>query len=302
MAEQDGKVEKSTVQTVAAVLAQALRRLRDAELESPAAEAAYLLADLLHKDRAWLLAHDEEQLTLTLVERFQQRVEQRCQHRPLAQICGRREFFGRSFLVTEATLIPRPETELLVSEILARLDGRPKLILDLCCGSGCIGLSLLAERNQWQAVLTDLSPAALDVARQNAASFPENIAARARFCCGDLYEALAANAAALSEKSLFDAVVCNPPYIHPDEMESLAPEVRDFEPALALFSDDPLDLIQRIAAGAREALRPPGLLLIETSPRYAAAGQRALHNFFQVAEVLHDLAGLPRALCAYGVS
>lgn len=276
-------------------LGASVRQLREAGVDSSRLDASLLLGAILDRDRAWLIAHNEEDLAPEALKKLRRLIDQRSQHCPLAYLLGQREFFGRQFLVNGDVLIPRPETELLVDIALARLPEAELRALDLCCGSGCIGLSLAAERERWQLMLSDLSEGALAVARENGRRLLPDAQQRLQFIAGDLYQAIPAAAR-------FDLIVCNPPYIHPDEAGDLSAEVHDHEPHAALFCADPLALIEAIAVGAAERLCGPQLLLIESSPRYAAAGANRIHDHFQAIEVISDLSGRERVILAQGVS
>lgn len=173
---------------------------------------------------------------------------------PLTRIAGRRSFYGRDFRVTPDVLDPRPETELLVEEMLKRLAGQPApRLLDLGTGSGAILLSLLAELPDATGVAVDISSAALAVASENADSL--GLAGRVTFQQGDLFEGI---------EGRFDAIVSNPPYIPSGDLAGLEPAVRHFDPALALDGGpDGLEFYRRIAHGARSFLRPGGWLGVE---------------------------------------
>ncbi|MGR3321065.1 MAG: peptide chain release factor N(5)-glutamine methyltransferase [Pseudooceanicola sp.] len=182
----------------------------------------------------------------------------RIRRRPVSQIIGKRAFWRHDFVVTGDTLDPRPETEALVEQALSEPFKR---MLDLGTGTGAIAVSILADRPASQGVATDLSEAALKVARINAERI--GVAGRLTFLRSDWYEAVGGR---------WDLIVSNPPYIAAAEMAALSPEVRDWEPHMALTDGgDGLTAYRAIAAGARAHLSPGGRLLVEIGPTQAAA-------------------------------
>ncbi len=182
-------------------------------------------------------------------------VSRRAGREPLAYIVGVREFWGLDFEVTPAVLIPRPATELIVEAVLHRFDDRraAPAIADLCTGCGCVAVAIAHERPAASLVATDISDAALRVARRNAER--HGVASRVRFARGDLLAPL---------DGIFDAIVANPPYVVEGAGPALQPEVRDYEPALALFGGaDGLELVTRLVADAPPRLHSGGLLVFE---------------------------------------
>lgn len=217
---------------------------------------------------------------------FAAMVERRARREPVSHILGRRAFWRHNFLVTAEVLDPRPETETLVQAALAAPFGR---VLDLGTGSGCILLSLLAERTAATGLGTDLSVAALAVARRNAAA--TGVGARAAFLLSDWLERV---------EGSFDLIVSNPPYVAAAEMPGLAPEVRDWEPHLALTpGGDGLDAYRAIVRDAPGHLAPGGRLIVEIGPTQAAAVS-ALFARAGLAAVstLRDLDGRDRVIVA----
>jgi release factor glutamine methyltransferase len=208
----------------------------------------------------------------------------------MAYLRGRREFYGRDFVVTPAVLVPRPETETLVERALAILPtDAVARVLDLCTGSGCIGLTLLAERPMLRAMLTDLSGDAIAIATQNAEKL--GVAERAELRVGDLF-------APLEPGSVFDLVVANPPYLAPGERAELEPDVRDFEPAMALFApDEGLAIVRRILADAAAWMAPGARLQMENGPPQVALARGAFESpGFSADEVHRDLGGRDRVV------
>jgi len=244
--------------TAALAYREAVARLTAAGLPDAARDARLLMAHALEisADRVMLALHDP--LPEAAAMRLEEAVTARLARQPVSQITGQRQFWGRSFRVTRDVLDPRPETETLVAEALAAPFSR---VLDLGTGSGAILLTLLAERSGATGIATDLSDAALEVARGNAVAL--GLTDRASFLQGDWFAPISGR---------FDLIVSNPPYIAADEMAGLSPEVREWEPHLALTpGGDGLDAYRAIAAGARDHLLPQGRLLVEIGPTQGAA-------------------------------
>jgi release factor glutamine methyltransferase len=275
--------------TVGSALQAAVGRLYAAGIDTARLDARLLLGDVLQLEPAQLVAHPERPLAAPEGERFRDLIERRCRHQPVSQLLARREFWGLTFRVTADTLIPRPETEVIVQQALAGTADRAQRlrILDLGTGTGCLLLTLLHELPQATGLAIDRSPGALAIARANAEAL--GLAGRAEFRLGNWTEGLTES---------FDLIVSNPPYITTPEMEELAPEVARHEPHLALHGGwDGLDCYRAIARGLEGRLRRDGRLLLEIGAAqsdsvaavFAAAGFACIgrHN---------DLAGLPRCL------
>lgn len=234
-------------------LARAVQTLRDAGVPDPARDARILLAHAagIAPDRLTLILPDPA--PDGAVARFTALIAGRASRVPVSHLTGQRLFWGRSFLVSPAVLDPRPETEILVA---AALEQDFTSVLDLGLGSGCILLSLLAERPEARGMGVDLSPAALAVAQENAARL--GVASRADLRQGDWFAPVT---------GLFDLIVSNPPYIAQAEMAALSPEVQGHEPRMALTDEaDGLSAYRAITAGAGSHLRPGGHLIVEIGP------------------------------------
>ena len=264
-------------------------------------DAHVLLAHVLGKDRAWLLAHAEDDLSPGEQAAFSAAVAARRLHTPLQYITGCQEFYGLQLRVSPATLIPRPETELLVDAVLdwARAlpmpaaAERPLCLADVGTGTGAIALALAAHLPHVQIHALDNSPAVRETLEHNIRSlgFERSI----RFTPSDL---LAAWQQQPGTGQLLDAVVSNPPYIPDDDAAELAPEVRDFEPPTALFAGpDGLDVYRRLIPQAKTALRPHGLLALEFGFGQQPALEALLRGWQDV-RFLNDLAGIPRVALA----
>ena len=275
--------------TVTAALRHAVATLRAAGVPDAVGDARRLMADALGIAPVRLTLVETGPLPEAAAVRFGVAVTARAARQPVAQILGRRAFWGREFRVTRDVLDPRPETETLVAAALARPFSR---VLDLGTGSGCILLTLLAERPAARGTGTDVSATALAVAADNATRL--GLAGRARWLLGDWFGALP------QREGGFDLIVSNPPYIAAAEMATLAPEVRLWEPALALSpGGDGLQAYRAIAAGAAARLSPGGVLLLEIGPTQAAAVAALLAaGGLETAPPLPDLDGRPRVLAA----
>jgi len=254
-------------------------------------DAETLLVHLLGKNRAWMLAHFDDELGYECAEQYIAMLERRFAGEPIQYILGETEFYRLPFRVTPDVLIPRPETEHVVEEVaaLAQLFSGPRIV-DVGTGSGAIAVALAHELPEAVVTATDVSAAALSVARENAAR--NGVVERIRFVEGDLLEPVAGEQ--------FDIVVSNPPYVPETERESLAVEVRDYEPGQALFAGAAgLDVYRRLIPQAFAALAPCGYLVLEIGhgqepPVGALLGEAG----FEEIEFAADLQGIPRVACA----
>lgn len=271
--------------TGAEALARGVAALGDAGIDEPARDARRLLAHALGLAPGRLTLVLPDPVPDVTVAVFDQLIARRAARAPVSHLIGRRAFFGRDFIVTPDVLDPRPETETLIAAALERPFER---LLDLGTGSGCILLTLLAERPGATGLGTDLSPAALSVARRNADAL--HLTDRAGFAEGGWYAAVAAGAR-------FDLIVSNPPYIAPEELPGLAPELAH-EPRMALTDEaDGLTAYRAIARGAADHLAPQGRLIVEIGHRQGAAVSAILaeHGLTGIT-VRHDLDGRDRVV------
>ena len=268
--------------TPCALLRETTRRFREAGIPDPETDGALLLSFLLGKPPLSLRLDTETELSPDMLDSFDTLVRRRLDREPLQYITGEAPFYGRMFFVDRRVLIPRPETEELCAWALENLPASDSCrVLDLCCGNGCIGLTLAAERPHWDVVLADCSPDALEVAVLNASRLDLSVS----FHQGDLTEGLADNS--------FDCIVSNPPYIPSAECAALQPEVLQ-EPSLALDGGtDGLDFYRRLAAEWEKHVRPGGLLLLEIGHTQGAAVQ----GLFPGARIVKDMGGLDRVAC-----
>jgi release factor glutamine methyltransferase len=243
------------------------------------------------RNRAWLIAHGNTVLLSHSQTRFSEFVARRVAGEPIQYIVGETEFFGLPFRVTPDVLIPRPETEHLVEKAieLARRRAAPRIV-DVCTGSGAIAVALARALPAAGITATDLSDAALTIARENARH--NAVDNRIRFLQGDLLAPLAGER--------FDLVVANPPYVPTIERGSMSVEVRDYEPALALFAgDDGLDIYRRLISAAPSALVPGGFIALEIGYGQARDVEALLAaaGFVQI-EFIPDLQDIPRVAFA----
>ena len=272
--------------TVAAALRAATARLTQVGIVAAAGDARHLVAHAIGLDPDRLTLHLSDQLDASAQARLEAALAARARHQPVSQIIGSRLFWGRRFRVTRDVLDPRPETECLIAAALAQPFAR---VLDLGTGSGAILLTLLVERPDASGLGTDLSPKALAVALGNAQAL--GLTARASFARADWLDGV---------QEQFDLIVANPPYIAAAEIAGLAPEVRVWEPHLALTpGGDGLGAYRKIAAGAPAHLAPGGVLLLEIGPTQAAAVTALLTAAgLRCGPTLPDLDGRDRVVVA----
>jgi release factor glutamine methyltransferase len=260
-------------------------------------DAEVLLAHLLGKDQAWLLAHPEFELHEVDLMQLRDLTRKRAAHEPLQYLTGMQEFFGLALKVTPDTLIPRPETEHLVEAVLAwarqQPESHPLRILDIGTGTGAIALALATQLPTAKITACDVSAAALSVAAENAAK--HGLAPRLRFVESDL---LAAFAREIEAGARFDVIASNPPYVPTGDALEMQAEVRDHEPPRALFAGaDGLDIYRRLIPQAYAALRPGGLLAMEFGYGQREALRVLLEEWADV-RFIDDYAGIPRVVLA----
>lgn len=288
---------KSTGDSVSEALHSAALQLSESGITTARLDAEALLAHVLKKNRAWIITHGDENLAGVNSELFESAIERRTRREPIQYIFGSQEFWGLDFTVTPAVLIPRPETEFIIEAALATRENRtsPVRIIDLCTGSGCVAVSLAKEFPFARIFATDKSAQALAVANVNADR--HGVSDRVRFFEGDLFEPLGRSDA----PGQTDLVVSNPPYVRAGELDTLQPEVRDFEPEMALIAgQEGTEFAARIIETAPKYLRKNGALIMEmglgqTEALRGLAGKTGAYSF---PEVLKDLAGIERVFVA----
>jgi len=273
--------------------------LRQAGIESPDVDARLLIGHALGLDRTALMTNGDRALREDDIAAIDALAARRLQHEPVARILGRKEFWSLSLDVSSAVLVPRPDTETVVEAALdfvvrggkdlKSLRMERLRILDIGTGSGALLLALLTELTNATGIATDISPAAIKVARANAERL--GLAKRCGFIVCNIADGVTGP---------FDLIVSNPPYIAHAEIATLEPEVRDYDPALALDGGkDGLDAYRAIATQAPPLLAPGGRLIVELG----AGQERAVSALFTksgltVKAARLDLAGIPRALSA----
>ncbi len=266
---------------------QAIEQLKLAHVPDANIDAWYLFEHSTGLSRASYFLKAEEPMPSKQIEQLQLFVEKRKKRVPLQYIIGNQEFMGFTFFVSPATLIPRQDTEVLVEEVCKSASG--KKVLDLCTGTGCIIISLAKHCSLQYAVGTDISAEAVEVAKENARQLNANVT----FYCGDLF-------LALPKEEQFDIIVSNPPYIPSAVIETLMPEVKEYEPMTALDGDaDGLKFYREIIKNATKFLTSEGQLFFEIGCEQAEEVTALLleHGFKEI-QVRKDYAGLDRVVCA----
>jgi release factor glutamine methyltransferase len=287
---------------VRTALKRGIAQLREADVPSFTLAAELLLLHTLGKERTWLYAHPEESISEADAQRFESLLMRRAAGEPTQHLTGKQEFWGLEFEVTPDVLIPRPETEHVIEVALDRLaareiragrkqtrTGEGLHIIDVGAGSGCIAVALAKELPAARILATDVSAAALGIARRNAGRHA--VADRIIFLQVNLLAPLAGK---------YDLVVSNPPYIGRKEKESLMREVRDHEPEIALYGgEEGYELYADLIAQAARTVIRGGLLVLELGHNSLPAVQPLLDlpRWTNVA-VTNDLAGIPRVIAA----
>lgn len=264
-------------------------RLAESGVPEPVREASLILAFALGKDAAFLYAHPEYELNVDETIRYGNAIERRSAREPLQYIVGIQEFYRHDFLVTPAVLIPRPETEMIVSKSIEFLSGRSSpRFLDVGTGSGCIAISILKHVPGASAVAVDISAEALKVAAKNADTHGVNEELELKV--SDVYSQVG--------NEQFDLIVSNPPYIPAEDIEGLQPEVRDHEP-LGALTDGGVGtaVIDRVINGAFERLTSGGLLLVEIGIGQDQTVLNAAKTLeWGLTAIEKDFQGIPRML------
>jgi release factor glutamine methyltransferase len=280
--------------TVGGLLDWTARFLAGKGVESPRLDAEVLLKHVLGCKRIDLygLRHGEP-ASEEVRQRYRELIRRRVEGCPVAYLVGQKEFFSMELEVGPDVLIPRPDSELAVTECLRLAKGLPEpRVLDIGTGSGNLAVAVAKHHKGARVTAVDLSPGALAVAARNA--LRQGVGDRVRFVEGDLFAAVPAG-------ERFDFVLSNPPYIPRDEIPNLAPGVRDYEPHLALDGGPSgYEVVGRLVAEAREYLKPGGYLIVEIgAPQEGPARQRiGAHAGYELAPTVHDYSGHPRVLVA----
>jgi len=299
-------------QSVRALLKLGIAELGDAQVPSYTLAAELLLLHVLDRDRTWIYSHPEEEIPASDAERYFALVSRRVAGEPTQHLTGKQEFWGLDFEVTPDVLIPRPETEHVIEVALDRLAlrehragrtqkaaGAGLQIADIGTGSGCIVVALAKELSGASFVATDISVAALVVARHNASR--HNVADRVHFLECNLLEGLPSSQLATGHSPLlFDLIASNPPYVGRREATALMREVREHEPEIALYGgEEGYEFYAALIAQAAAHLKPGGILVLELGHNSLPAVHPLLDaSTWTNIGVTDDLVGIPRILAA----
>jgi release factor glutamine methyltransferase len=276
------------------LIAEAAAELGAAGIENPRLDAEAMLAAACHSSRAAVIS-GLVKIDNVARERYPAMIARRMRREPLAYILGRKEFYSLEFEVTPAVLIPRPETEAVVSAALEFIKSHANArVLDLGTGSGAIALAIAANAPTAQLTATDISAEALIIARRNAARLA--LASRVRFRLADCFEPLDS----MGALGRFDLIVSNPPYIRDDQIAGLAPEISHYEPHAALAGGhDGLELYRRIVPSLPFHLERNGAAIVEIGAEQSAPVTKLMRNAGAASvKIFQDLAGLPRVVIA----
>lgn len=286
----EGENMAEEIWTIGKILKWTEEYFAKAGLDTPRLDAEVLLCHVLHKERIHLYVHFDQPLSKEELAQFKAYIKERVQHKPVAYIVGYKDFMGLEFKVTADTLIPRPDTEILVEAVISRLKTGDDtgIIADIGTGTGAICLSLLNYLTSLRAVTVDISTKALAVAKENAQRL--GLADRIEFYQGDLLEPI--------KDGQFTAIVSNPPYIPEGDIAALAVDVKDYEPISALVAGpDGLDCYRRLVAEAGALLRAGGFLAMEIGINQREPLEQLAQGMgWGKVEVIKDLAGIDRVL------
>ena len=266
--------------------------LNENGIENPGLDCRVLISHAIGKDTTFTFAHPEYSLTANESEEYRSCIRRRAEHEPVAYITGHTEFYALDFFVNRDVLIPRDDTETLIDTVLERIsDGEEyKSILDMCCGSGCIGITLAYRIPEASVVLCDVSQGAVDITKRNAKKL--DVPDRTDVICSNLFEAL-------SDRT-FDLIVSNPPYVTEEEYKSLADDITRYEPKIAITAkDNGLFFYKKIASEAKKHLNSPGRIICEIGwEQYEDVKKIFEDNGFKDINIVKDLAGNDRVVTA----
>jgi release factor glutamine methyltransferase len=299
---------------VRTALKEGIARLRAAHVPSDTLAAEILLMHALGRDRTWLYTNPESLLDPAAGEKYSALIARRTSGEPTQYLTGKQEFWGLEFEVTPAVLIPRPETEHVVEVALEHLGARgikinmktgapspPLRVADVGTGSGCLAVALAHELPHAEIVASDISAAALEVARRNAVRHA--VSDRIHFIECDLLGA-SSGSPLVPRPSSLDLIVSNPPYVARNEAATLQREVRDHEPDAALFGGPTgVEIYARLIEQSGALLRPGGILVLELGYNSAGEVRKMFHvkQHWANVNITNDLAGIPRVLAAVRV-
>ena len=275
--------------TIAEALAEAVDRMFEAGVASSHLDARLLMSHVLEVSREYLTLNSEAYLSEMEWDSFDELVERRVNREPMSHILGTREFWSLNFTVTPETLDPRPDSETVIESVLAyvpRKDAR-LMIADFGTGTGCLLLSLLSEYGQSHGLGVDFSEAALKVAERNAQSL--GLSTRTHFHHTSWGEGVIGR---------YDVIVSNPPYIPDADIETLEPEVAEYEPKLALSGGiDGLDAYRELLPHMKRLLAPQGVAVLECGIGQAGSIKKLAEACgLQTLEIVQDLGGVDRCL------
>jgi len=281
--------------TISDALKSASHYLREAAVPNDLLDAQTLLAEALGRDRTYLIINYHQEVPADVLEKYRILIERRAAGEPLQYITGHQEFFGLEFEVTADVLIPRPETEIIIEETIRLARGaklEKQLIIDVGTGSGCIGITLARELEGARVIATDISHAALMVAKRNARR--HGLEKRIGFIVSDLLLALA-------QPLLADFIISNPPYVSEEDLPGIQREVRDWEPRLALTDfGDGLSFYRSLFEQATGRLKPGGHLICEIGYTQSEKILAMIDPvYWDEPFVLDDLQGIPRTLVVH---
>lgn len=288
-------MEKKDVWTISSLLNWTVNYFKSKNIESARLDAEVLLSHVLGQERIYLYVHFDEPMQQDELNKFREYVKKRAQHVPVAYIIGEREFMGLPFKVTPDTLIPRPDTEILVENVLANVDkNKEMMIADIGTGSGAIILSLLANLPNAAGKTVDIAPKAIEVAKENAVNL--HVDDRCEFFTGDLFAPL--------QGDKFDVIVSNPPYIPQKDIAGLEDDVKAYEPVSALTDGgDGLSYYRRLLGEGRAYLKENGFIALEIGIYQSKAVKRmAEENGWKNIKVIKDYAGIDRVVLAWNVN
>lgn len=286
---------KKDVWTISSLLNWTVNYFKSKNIQSARLDAEVLLSHVLRQERIYLYVHFDEPMEQNELSKFREYVKKRAQHVPIAYIIGEREFMGLPFKVTKDTLIPRPDTEILVENVLNNVDKDKEIeIVDIGTGSGAIILSLLVNLPKAQGKTVDISSKAIEVAKENAVNLQVND--RCEFFVGDLFAPLNDNK--------FDVIVSNPPYIPQKDIATLEDDVKEYEPVSALTDGgDGLSYYRRLLSKGKAYIKENGFIALEIGIYQSEdVKQIAMDNGWKNIKIIKDYAGIDRVVLAWNVN
>ena len=286
---------KKDVWTISSLLNWTVNYFKSKNIQSARLDAEVLLSHVLRQERIYLYVHFDEPMEQNELSKFREYVKKRAQHVPIAYIIGEREFMGLPFKVTKDTLIPRPDTEILVENVLNNVDKDKEIeIVDIGTGSGAIILSLLVNLPNAQGKTVDISSKAIEVAKENAVNLQVND--RCEFFVGDLFAPLNGNK--------FDLIVSNPPYIPQKDIATLEDDVKEYEPVSALTDGgDGLSYYRRLLSEGKAYIKENGFIALEIGIYQSEdVKQIAMDNGWKNIKIIKDYAGIDRVVLAWNVN